>query len=277
VLTETTNISNRELHRLCHNWTHEQPLPEPLIEEKEAWGVSSKGGTLWKDYRTKIQTDKENEKFLSPLWVDGLEKAYTEAKQDEETKHRRRQLTLAKFRKRRLENTLKEYHLETLKRNPIIFTPNKNTPFNPLPEDVNRSSQSSARIEELSVPIFRPMQQTPNGGSVCNKSHEVLQKIKNLKGIRKNYHWLNQIELARSRPGSGYSSSCSSTYPLSTGSTKINHNMYWPVNQSAASQYHLDNNEIIWSNQFQIEKPNESLQMEADIDKFERKLKCISE
>jgi len=166
-------------------------------------------GTLFEDYRTPIELAKANEHKLAPLWERGLKKAYEEVKVEEEKKHQKRARILAKFRNKRLKNALREKKIDyEYKRNPIIFTPNADTPFNPNYGDMeDRTTADLMLFERLAVPKFRCQTPTPNGRAVDETSSRILDDIQDLKNMRRFYHWKNQVNMARGRPESGYLSS----------------------------------------------------------------------
>jgi len=273
---EYSKTPRNVFNELCQQWTTSGVLPEPLIEEKKPWIFTHKRGSLWGDYKTQINAEKESKdhEVTKQLWVNGLRKAFDEAKEEEEKKHKRRALIVSKFRKRRLQNALNEIRIDAhYKRKPLIFTPNADTPFNPYAEDVEEHTTLNPQLERLATPNFRPRCKTP-GGSVCQTSENILRKIKSLGDIRKHYHWKNQVSLSRERPNSGYSrySSRSTNRPFSGVSQNLFVADMDSVHTFEDDQSESKNDEMVWTDQFQLKMPKEACKVVDDIAKFERTL-----
>jgi len=131
-----------------------------------------------------------------------MKDAFEEVRVQEEKKHQKRARILAKFRNKRLKNALREQRIGyEFKREPIIFTPNADTPFNPNYGEMEDHTAAPAIMERLAIPKFRVETQTP--GSAPSGMYD-LEEINNLKHMRRFYHWKNQVNQARSRPESGY-------------------------------------------------------------------------
>jgi len=256
----------------CAQWSFRDALPEPLLKEKPPFGVSSVRGTIYEDYRTphEYELSYHHQNKTKTLNEYHDRRIAEEARKNEELKHQRRALTLAKFRNRRLVNAETERRISypAKRRTPIIFTANADTPYNPTLNDIDIYTQTSENIERLAEPRQSPMH----------------------KNLRNFYHWRNQLNLARMRPQSGYSHSartldgyysgrpisavskegCSFEEEGKEGCSII------PTKQHLINKMH-EEREMVFSSTAALRIPEEAKEAMSSIDEFERTLEKLRE
>lgn len=187
---ETVQMTKSSLRHAYKEVLDQWDLPE----EKPKFAVSAVKGTIYEDYRGPINLDNFNKKLLDPLWNQEMEKLYSIAKSEEIERFCRRIKILAKFRLKRLDNILKEKALGS-RRNPVIWTPQMWTPFNPNADDTRKLTRTTQRLENLAKPRLRlniplPAKINMDSGNVQN----ILREIKNLRRVRERFHWTHSIQ-----------------------------------------------------------------------------------